>query len=171
MWENLTTLHQIPNKYPKITPCKSHIIHSLAAVLFKKAKSNTELIFENFWVNCLRLLSWKFKYWNSEKKQKKKTECEIEMNLYLFLLRIILMATSSLLLWSRHFRTCPKEPFPITSRTSNLYAMWSCNTWKTTGRTINSKQRSVYYTAIMIIIHWLLMFALSCLNILLGWDG
>lgn len=38
---------------------------------------------------------------------------------YLFLLRIILMATSSLFLWSRHFRTCPKEPFPITSSTSN----------------------------------------------------
>lgn len=49
---------------------------------------------------------------------------------YLFLLRIILMATSSLFLWSRHFRTCPKEPFPITSSTSNLYPMWSCSTWK-----------------------------------------
>ena len=37
---------------------------------------------------------------------------------HLFLLRMTFMATSSLVLWSKHFRTCPKDPFPITSSTS-----------------------------------------------------
>ena len=56
------------------------------------------------------------------KVQSNVANCELEWNIsvYLFLLRIILMATSSLFLWSRHLRTCPKEPFPITSSTSNL---------------------------------------------------
>lgn len=48
---------------------------------------------------------------------------------HLFLLRMTLMATSSWVLWSRHFRTCPKDPFPITSSTSKRKPMWSCRTW------------------------------------------
>ena len=43
-----------------------------------------------------------------------------------FLFLIIFMATWLPERWSRALMTWPKEPLPITSRISYLYAMWSC---------------------------------------------
>lgn len=37
---------------------------------------------------------------------------------HLFLFLMIFRATNSLFLWSKHLATCPKDPFPIISRTS-----------------------------------------------------
>jgi len=45
-----------------------------------------------------------------------------------FLLRMILTATMSPVLWSRHSRTWPNEPLPRTPTTSYRNWMWSCRT-------------------------------------------
>lgn len=51
-----------------------------------------------------------------------------------FLFLIIFIATCWFVLWSNARITCPKLPFPITSKISYLKAMWSCSTYKEKGK-------------------------------------